>query len=511
MKRLILLIVIVCSCAAGLRAQTVDIYQKYFPEPSNNVPLPIVSGNSRNNYYTSYKNVMTFIRQLASKYPDLMSVGSIGRTQRNRVEPMAQITRKSSTADKDKMRVTFIGCIHGNEPLATEGMLYFMYLLLQDEKYLPVLDKVIVEVIPMVNADGRHAETRVAHNGVDLNRDLTVLDAEESSNIKNAINKFNPHVVVDFHEYSPTRQDYRELNDCLTSAYDALFLYTGNLNVDSSIRSMISDMFVYPTKAALTEHGRRVTDYSTTFRVDNEVWLNIGGIASRSSATNYALQNRVSILMEIRGLSEKGKAAKRRIETAAFTALSYLQVTYKNADEIKATLAKADERAMSASNQSVVTSTPEKMQKEYVFVNECTVSDTTIRFNSNYNINQIPVLVRPKPGAFVIFPATEKIRKVLAVSGVMIKEVTRPQEVKAQQYLQAKTGRIALADKSVMIPAGALVIDTHQRMSNVIADLLEPEGANSMYTNRIIKRSKDGKQIPLYRISREQLLQLPTN
>lgn len=511
MKKLLLLIVIVCYGATALLAQTVDIYQKYFPDPSQNVPLPIVSGNAENNYYTNYKTVMNFIRDLAAKHPDLMSVGSIGRTQKNRVEPMVQITRRSSTDDKDKLRVAFIGCIHGNEPLTTEGMLYLMYLLTEDAKYLPVLDKVIIQVMPMVNADGRHADNRVSNNGVDLNRDLTILDAVESINIKNAINKFDPHVVADFHEYSPARQDYKELNDCFTSAYDALFLYTGNLNVDPSIRAMISNMFVAPTKTVLAEHGRRVTDYSTTFTVDDEIWLNIGGIASRSSATNYALQNRVSMLMEIRGLSEKGKAGKRRIETAALTALSYLQIAYQNAGEIKATLAKADERSIAATSPSVATSKPEKVKKDYVFVNECDVSDTTITFNANFNINQTAIISRPKPEAFVIFPVTAKIKTVLTVSGVVTKEVTQPQEIKVQQYVQEKKGVVTLIDHAITIPAGALIIDTHQRMSNVIADLIEPEGANSMYTNRIIKRKSDEKEIPIYRISKEQLLQLHTN
>lgn len=511
MKKLLLLIVIVCYGATSLRAQTVDIYQKYFPEPAHDMPLPIVSGKSDKNYYTSYKNVMEFIRQLAEKHPDLMSVGSIGRTQKNRVQPMVQITRKSSIDDKEKLRVAFIGCIHGNEPLATEGMLYFMYLLMQDAKYLPILDKVIIQVMPMVNADGRHAETRASSNGVDLNRDLTILDAIESINIKTAINKFDPHVVVDFHEYSPARQDYRELNDCYTSGYDELFLYTGNLNVDPAIRDMIRTMFVEPAKKAVTDQGRRVTDYSTTFRVDDEVWLNIGGIASRSSATNYALQNRVSMLMEIRGLSEKGKAAKRRIETAAITALSYLQIAYENIGAIKATLTQADARAIAANSPSVATSKPAKIQKDYMFVDECTGSDTTITFNANYNINQTAIISRPKPEAFVIYPASEKIKTVLSVSGVVFKEVTQSQKMKVQEYVEVKKNTITLYDYDVTVPVGALVIDTHQRMSNVIADLIEPEGANSMYSNNIIRKKFEEKEIPIYRISKEQLLQLHTN
>jgi Zinc carboxypeptidase len=511
MKKLLLIITVIICFLQALHAQTVDMYQKYFPEPAQDMPVPITKGNPAFNYYTGYKDVLSFIQQLAGKHPDIISVSSIGTTQKGRNEPMILFTRKSNMAEQDKLRVTFIGGIHGNEPLSTDAMLYFMYLLMQDSSYTAILDKVILQVIPIVNADGRNAETRASNNGTDLNRDLTILDAKESINLKTAINKFDPHVVVDFHEFSPARQDFKELNDCYTSAYDILFLYTGNLNVDPSIRRVIKDMFVEPTKSFLTEKGRRVSDYCTTFREDDEVWLNIGGIASRSSATNYALQNRISMLMEIRGLSEKEKSSKRRVETSALTALSYLQIAHDHSDEIKATLDTANRNAIAGSNLSVVTSKPEKITKDYTLINQCTVSDTTISFNANYNVNQIPVITRPKPGAFVIFPVTEKIKKVLTVSGISIREITQPQQVSVQQYVVDEKGKISLADSNVVIPAGALVIDTHQRMSNVIADLVEPEGSNSMYRNNIIRKPPKENLIPVYRITKEQLLQLQTN
>jgi hypothetical protein len=510
MKKLLSIIISICLLPA-LQAQTTDIYQKYFPDPTNTIPVPITKGNATFNYYTGYKDVLSFIKQLGDQYPDIITVGSIGTTQKGRTEPMVLFTKKNNIPDQDKLRVTFIGGIHGNEPLSTDGMLYFMYLLMQEPSYTALLDKIVLQVIPMVNADGRNAETRISNNGVDLNRDLTILDAKESVNIKTAIDKFDPQVVVDFHEFSPSRQDFKELNDCYTSAYDILFLYTGNLNVDSSIRRVIKDVFVTPTKSFLTDHGRRVSDYCTTFMDDDEVQLNVGGIASRSSATNYALQNRISMLMEIRGLSEKEKAAKRRIETAALTAMSYLQIAHDHSDEVKATVDMANKNAIAGTNISVATSKAEKITRDFVFVNQCTNTDTTISFNGRFNVNQKPGITRPKPAAFIIFPVTEKIKTVLTVSGVSIKETTQSQQLNVQQYAEDKKGKIVLVDSSVVIPQGAVVIDTHQRMSNVIADLIEPEGSNSMYKNNIIRKQRKGNLISLYRISNEQLLQLHTN
>ncbi|MEN2412217.1 M14 family zinc carboxypeptidase [Flavobacterium mesophilum] len=511
MKKSLLIILFTICFVPLMQGQTADIYQKYFPDPTTNMPLPITKGDPVFNYFTKYKDVISFIQELAAKHSDIMSVSSIGTTQKGKNQPMVLLTRKSNIADQDKLRVTFIGGIHGNEPLSTDGMLYLMYLVVNDASNTALLDKVILEVIPMVNADGRTAETRVSNNTTDLNRDLTILNAKESTNLKLAINKFDPHVVVDFHEFSPARMDFKELNDCYTSAYDILFLYTGNLNVDPGIRDMIKNVFVEPTKSVLMDHGRRVSDYCTTFMKDNEVWLNIGGIASRSSATNYALQNRISMLMEIRGLSEKEKSAKRRIETSAITALSYLKIAHDHEAEIKEVVKTANKSAVEATRPSVSTSKPDVMQRDYKFVDKCKVSDTTIVFNANYNIKQTPLIERPKPGAFLIFPASEKTKKVLEVSGISVKTTTQPFQLNnTEQYAVNENGQINIVKEAVSIPEGALVIDSQQAMSNVIADLIEPDGANSLYTNKIIRKKSKESRIPIYRISREQLSQLST-
>lgn len=510
MKKSLIIIFTICIVSV-MQGQEENIYQKYFPDPAIDMPLPITRGNPVFNYFTKYKDVLSFIQELAAKYPDIMSVSSIGTTQKGKNQPMVLLSRKSKMADEDKLRVTFIGGIHGNEPLSTDGMLYLMYMVTHDPSNTAMLDNMILQVIPMVNADGRTAETRVSNNTTDLNRDLTILKAKESTNLKIAINKFDPHVVVDFHEFSPARIDFKELNDCFTSAYDILFLYTGNLNVDPVIRDVIKNVFIEPTKSFLTEKGRRVSDYCTTFMTDNQVWLNIGGIASRSSATNYALQNRISMLMEIRGLSEKEKSAKRRIETAALTGLSYLKIAHDHEAEIKAVVKNANNNAAEATRVSVVTSKPEIIKRDYHFIDKCKVSDTTIVFNAKYNINQTPVITRPKPGAFLIFPASEKVKKVLEVSGVSFKETKQSLQFNnVGQYAVNQKGQINVIERAVSIPQDALVIDSQQPMSNVIADIVEPDGANSLYANNIIRKKKKENMIPIYRISHEQLSQLST-
>ena len=111
---------------------------------------------------------------------------------------------------------------------------------------------------------------------------------------------------------------------------------------------MIENDFVNPTKKILEENHRKIDEYSVASEKNNEVVLTIGGTASRSSATNYALQNRISLLMEIRGLSEKGNVCKRRIETDFLAAISYIKIAGQKAADLKAVIAEANKRSIRA-------------------------------------------------------------------------------------------------------------------------------------------------------------------
>ena len=114
MKKSLLIIMFTICFVSVIQGQTEDIYQKYFPDPAIDMPVPITKGNPVFNYFTKYMDVLSFIQELAAKYPDIISVSSIGTTQKGKNQPMVLLSRKSKVADEDKLRVTFIGGIHGN-------------------------------------------------------------------------------------------------------------------------------------------------------------------------------------------------------------------------------------------------------------------------------------------------------------------------------------------------------------------------------------------------------------
>jgi Zinc carboxypeptidase len=506
MKTKLLYFVLLLTGYAASAQDNPAMYEKFFPNPTYDIPFPIIEGSS--SYYSGYNTTVEFINDLASKHPQLISISSIGASQRGFQIPLVTLAKKSSIPENQKIRVVFLASIHGNEPISTDGMLYLMNELSTNKKYSTLLDNIILKIVPIANVDGYKDDKRESNNETDLNRNLTVLDIVETVNLKNAINSFDPHLVVDFHEYNPSRKDYLELNDCYTSSYDAMFLYTGNLNVNSTIRKVIIDDFVTPTKKVLEQNNRKITDYVTTSWRDKEVILNIGGNSSRSSATNYALQNRISILMELRGVVEKGNAAKRRIETSFLTAISYLDLASKKADVIKNAIQKADQETFNKVDKIVLESKTKKIDFPFVFVNTCKNEYETVVFHANYNIEQEPIQTRERADGYVIVTKSKQVRKILDASGIFYQNLVKPTTLSVETFKQLDIQKFEMNKETKEIPEGAIVIDGSQKMGNLLIELLEPELANSLVANSLLKPFKGSNTLRIFRINKEQVLQL---
>ncbi len=502
-------LIIVCFISLTVFSQEEkSIYDTFFSDPKKEMPVPYLEGQKELEYYTSYKNTNKFLAVLAEKHPDIIKISDIGKTQRGSKMPMVMLSLKNNIPDAEKVRVTYIGGVHGNEPISSDGLLYLIHELTEKGKYKQLLEKVILQVLPIVNVDGRIINARASNNGTDLNRNLNILSVPETVNLRNAINLFDPQVVIDFHEFNPNRKDFKEMNDCLTSGIDAQFLFTGNLNVVPEIRKMIETDFVEPTKLVLKNNNRTVANYSSTFWNGQSLHLNLGAISSRSSASNYALQNRISILMELRGVTEREKTVKRRIETSFLTATSYLSIVNKKANEIKKTVLEANEATINNMQPIVVSSNAEIIEGSYRFVNTCTNETEIIYFETKNNLKHTAVKTRERAAGYVIVTKNKHAAEVLKNSGIVITKLAKPTLLELQAYKLDNKNAPYLISTPFKLPAGAIIIDAKQKMGNLLVDLLEPELSNSLVANKTLKKIKGTDLMGLFRINKNQLLQL---
>lgn len=190
------------------------------PPPPPPAPGPITTAESTNYAATStYADVLSFIRNLQKLSP-LVRVETICTSTEGRNVPLLVIGKPlpqdplALRYDK-RVVVYFQANIHAGEVEGKEATLMLARDILLDPK-LPYLDKVVLLIAPIFNADGNdkmdprnrmgqvgpEKGSGVRHNGqnLDLNRDAMKLESPEMRGlVRNVLLRWDPLLLVDCH------------------------------------------------------------------------------------------------------------------------------------------------------------------------------------------------------------------------------------------------------------------------------------------------------------------------
>lgn len=485
--------------------QSKKITKKFFPDSES--LLPVTPALKKKRGYTNYKELISFINDLKESHPSVVSIKYIGESQKGYKIPVIQI---KTISDSEKIKIWMQAGLHGNEPAGTEGLLYYMHSILNNNTYANLLEGVDLLILPMANIDGYLKDNRYAANGLDLNRDQTKLMAPETRLIKKVFCEFNAHVGLDFHEYRPYRKDFAQLSDFgITSAYDTMFLYSGNLNVPENIRNYTNDVFVQNARKLMDFKNFRHREYTSTGKYAGEIHFTQGSSNARSSATNYALNNMISTLFEVRGVGLGKTSFKRRIEITLELALSYTKTAVENTTAIKNEIQKAI-----LDSKPVVVTSKRKVYKDTIKAIDLDTEslidlDVTIRDA----LQSSPVLERLKPNAYIIeasqiailnklknlgiemIPLTED--KLFTVEAYRISLYNEASKVYEKMKLQKVKTEVTTIQKE--FPVGTLLISMQQQRSNLLTEVLEPEAPNSFVSFGVLKTKLDDT-LPIYRV-----------
>jgi len=485
--------------------QSKKITNNFFPDFQE--LLEITPALKKKKGFTDYKELMTFLNDLKNKFPDKMEIKFIGESQKGYKIPIVLL----NSGKKNNLKVWFKGGLHGNEPAGTEGLLYLLDRLLNDINLKHLLDYTNLAILPMANIDGSIKQNRYASNGLDLNRDQTKLMAKESISIKQAFTNFNPDIAVDFHEYRPYRKDFARMSDFgITSVYDVMFLYSGNLNVPENIRKITDTLFVKNARSVVQSYGLKHHDYMSTTKHLGEIHFNQGSTNARSSATSYALNNTISTLIEIRGVGIGKTSFKRRVNSAFSIALSYLKTSFENSDFIKSELKKS---LNYNSSDIVVTSsrTVEKEMIQTIDLNSNKIIDYEVTIRDALRSN--PTLIRNRPTGYLILEENFELIEKLMVLGLEVNIIQNDSVMKVEKFkitnyndnfekyekMNLQSVKASLVKDEITVKQGTYLILTNQRASNILTELLEPEAPNSFVSFGIL-RTEINQILPIYRL-----------
>ena len=501
---LILFFVTVCS-KAQVSPQTNKMTDKFFSNPDIEMTTPTFL---KKKGFTTYEELIAFISSQQSKHSNIVTISYIGTSQKDKQIPMVLLEKKNG--NDNKIKVWLQACLHGDEPASTEGMLFLLDKLLNDSEYSYLLDKLVIAIVPMANIDGNQIQERVSANGLDLNRDQTKLMAPESRYLKKAFSDFNAEVAMDFHEYNPFRKDYLQLSTFgVTTPYDVMLMYSGNLNIPQSMREYTKTRFVENATNLLNENKLTHYDYFTSEKVLGEIQIKQGSISARSSATSFALTNAVSSLIEIRGGGLGRTSLKRRVYSTFLVASSYLKTAYNHVDEVKSEIKKAVENPNS---EVVVTSKAPVLKQKLKFIDLETNNLIDIEVNLSDAWHTMPAITRTRPIAYILLPTQEVLVEKMKILGLQVEQLKSEKELEVENYIVTEYQKDAMQTEGAFrqnitaqtnvvkrsFPAGSYIVYMNQPKSNLAIEVLEPEAPNSFVSFSVLQTAIN-QELPIYR------------
>lgn len=490
--------------------QSKKMTKAHFPDITLEINTPAFQKKSG---YTNYRELIAFLEQLQSKHADVMTILYLGKSQKGKDIPFVHLSKNGTKPDK--IKVWLQGGLHGNEPASTEGVLYILQQLLENPAYSTMLDEVDVGMVPMANIDGFLAGERNTANGLDPNRDQTKLLIPESITLKQAFSDFNAEVALDFHEFRPFRSDYLRLGDKgYTVPVDVMFLYSGNLNVPSSLRQLTKDVFVKNAQERLKMEGLASQDYFTSSQNLGNTVINVGSLNPRASATSYALSNCLSSIIEVRGVGIGKTSFGRRVTTTFLIGMSFMQTAIAQKEQLRQVLSVG----LSENKEVIISSTNARSEESFQFIDIATNRIVDQKFPTRRAQHAQATKTRSIPTAYLISSTEQQIIDKLRILGMTVHELKDAQQLEVENYIVTKYRKSPVQYEGIFqqkvetilrktqksFPAGSYVVYTNQKNRGLLFEVIEPDTSNGFVSFGILPTG-EGQELPIYRYTGETL------
>lgn len=378
-------------------------------------------------------------------------------------------------------------------------------LITKEKEYL--LDKVILLVIPVFNADGherRSAFNRINQNGpkemgwrttaqnYNLNRDYLKADAPEMQAFLKLFSEWLPDFYVDSHT-----------TDGLDFQYTVSYAIEKHQNIFHKTGELLTQKFIPQLENYLAKEGYLLAPYFDYFDYSDFSKGVKDWVSAPKLSTGYAAaQNRPSLLIETHSL----KPYKDRVFSTKICFNAVLDFVYENCSQIKKINQEADNFAIEnyakLKNAVPLTFVNTRDSVMFLFKGIRSVKDSswilggkvTRYTNEKYEL-EIPYFNKliPKdsvitPYAYFVPPEWSFIIDRLKLHGVKVDSLKTNQKIinekiifknvsfekrSFESHVQVNYDFISVVDTTEFIK-GTYIIPTDQRTVKILAYLLEP-------------------------------------
>ncbi len=490
-RRLICLSVFVLSLGTGVAS-------------AQSFETPAESGNYQGGG-TLYGPLMDFVYELEAR-SELMNVRTLTTTLAGRDVVLATLSnppifRPDDLAHSDKPVVLIVNNVHGGEVAGKDASMEIMRDLVMGD-LVPLLDHVVVLVVPTINPDGAEVRRRQNEEGFDMNRDYIKLESQEiHALVTQVINEWHPDIHVDTHHggSAPYTLTYQTN---MNPAGDSILVQFGNQRILARVRQALR---------AEDYDGFWYTGYGQVDGVRG--WVPTS-VEPRKQHVFSTLANQVGFLFETPSSShrvtgngttvvpiQRADRYRHQVRGQYIGLRELIRFAAEHGAELRAVVRGARERAIARGHND---RDEDQIPLEYRQVNKgedrywVRSDDDDVGFE----LTTGPVFTRfettrstTRPWGYLIPTSLTKVIPLLLDHDITVKRLTEPvtleveayyaTAVRTTQYFQAHYLRevdVRKTTEEVAFPTGTFFVPSGQPMSNFISYLLEPETNDNLVT-----------------------------
>ncbi|GIU15054.1 MULTISPECIES: M14 family metallopeptidase [unclassified Shewanella] len=459
----------------------------------------------------SYDKTFAWLDKLISQ-SDLLKKVSIGKSPQGRDIWMIVASKEgaedaTTLSDNGKPTLLVQAGIHSGEIDGKDaGMMLLRDMVFNGKAEL--LDNANLLFVPIFSVDGHERSTeynrvnqrgpvnmgwRTTAQNLNLNRDYAKADTPEMQHMLQAINIWQPDLYIDVH-----------VTDGIDYQYDVTFGYNLAQGQSPSIYNWLENSYRPTIESALSEQGH--IPGPLVFAIDNTditKGMSLWNASPRFSNGYGDARHLPTILIENHSL----KPFKQRVLGTYVMLESSLKAIANDSTKLQSAIQQDKYRY----SPRVTLSWQQEQQAQgwdfkgigYTLEQSAISGNDIVRWNGEPKLYpNLPVIGGTKadvtvnrPAAYYIPSQWQEVIERLRVHGIRMTTLTKPAELKLQQY-QFSEPQFAAKDYEgrqrvkatvqsqpveMTLPAGTVRIDTKQPLGDLAMLLLEPQSADSLF------------------------------
>jgi hypothetical protein len=470
------------------------------PAGAQSLPLTWQEQNNFRAGPTPFGPLMDFWYELDAQ-SELVSLQPLTRTLLDREMVLVTIADAPITNPRDALRsgktiVLIAPSVHGGEVSPKEAAQLVAKELLAGE---PVLDDVIVLMLPLVNPDGGEVRRRTNEAGYDMNRDYLKLESQEiHALVTQVLNEWTPDIHVDGHH---------------GGSVPYVVTYQGTLNpaADAALRAYPYENIFPMIREAVQAEDYASFDYSGTRTENGVLGWGSTSVEPRKHHVYTGLTNSIGILLETPGNSRRvmrdgtlreipeDERYFHQIRGQVLAQSTILRAAAEQREAIRAVTTAARMRAVQA---GATGGDPVVLEYELTSRGPEPVWMPDEEAPLGYSLQDVPVYLKydvtrttPRPVGYVLPPAMASILPLLHDHDIAVYRFTEPGTLEAEAYYAMRVQRdryfqghylksvdVEKRTETLEVVPGWYWVPTAQSRANLISYLMEPETDDNLIT-----------------------------